>query len=206
MFILIKKKTCIIKNFPAQNIPPSLHQNSCTVNSLLITVPWAQLVLPSATPCNEWQTSVGEIQHDLNSTKSKKTQLCIFNCFKAIPYLSVTAQILLAPSLWHLAWLLIPFPGELTFPHLQPLHTDSPLPPPPIPLTNAMVLPSITTLRPYYSSAQLHINSDRQKEKEMIKLTMLFNRPSRAVQNNGVVYYSLASARQISVSGFCFPK
>ena len=159
----------IVKNFPAENIPPSLHQNSCIVISLLITVPWAQLVFPSATPCNEWQTSVGEIQHDLNSTKSKKTQLCIFNCFKAIPYLLVTAQILLAPSLWHLAWLLIPFPGELTFPHLQPLHTDSPLPPPPSPSPMQWSCPA--SLHYVVNTPQLHINSDRQKEKEIIRQT-----------------------------------
>ena len=162
----------IIKNFPAENIPPSLHQNYCIVISLLITVPWAQLVLPSATPCNEWQTSVGEIQHDLNSTKSKKTQLCIYNCFKAIPYLWVTAQILIAPNIWHLAWLLIPFPGELTFLHLQPLHTDSPLPPPPSPSPMQWSCPA-SLLHYVVNTPQLHINSDRQKEKEMIWQTQI---------------------------------
>ena len=52
---------------------------SAVLLALLITVPWAQLVFPSATPCNEWQTSDGEIQHDLNSTKSKKTSLYFYN-------------------------------------------------------------------------------------------------------------------------------
>ena len=36
-----------------QNLPKLMY------HTLLITVPWAQLVFPSATPCNEWPTSVG---------------------------------------------------------------------------------------------------------------------------------------------------
>ena len=61
-------------------------------HTLLVTVPWAQLVFPSATPCNEWPTSVGRYSKILTLQRVRKPAVQLKKLEAFPPYLSIQSS------------------------------------------------------------------------------------------------------------------